>query len=119
MFKNEHQQVSVRKFLNELKSSGIKKSDPRVKNVIENLYAASKEQGRIGIDELVLDEPQFMKVIKNSVPIISQALQNDFVIPDFKEFTKYLEDIYYKTKTNTSGQQADYIPQLAKVDPGR
>lgn len=117
MFKDSQDQVHIRKFLNEIKVSGIRKSDPRFKGVIENLYAISREIGHIGIDDLVLNKEQFERAIKDHIPIICQALQNDFVIPDFKDFCHYIEKFYYKCKSNTDGAPADYIPQLAKMNP--
>lgn len=119
LFKDNQGTVPVDVFLQDLQSTGFKKSDPRFKKMIDNLHSLSRELGETSIDRLTLNEEQFEKVIKDSVIIISQALQNsDIVIPDFPEFCKYVENFYFKCKANTSGKPAEYIPQLAKVNPG-
>lgn len=87
--------------------------------MIDNLHSLSRELGETSIDRLTLNQDQFERVVKDSVIIISQALQNsEIVIPDFPEFCKYVEEIYYQCKSNTNGRVAEYIPQLAKVNPG-
>ena len=118
MFKDENDQVNVDKFLNELRKTGLTKSDPRFKKVIDNLFNLSREVGHNGINNLLLNEHQFDKVVKDNVMIICQALQNHFVIPDFPDFCKQIEEFYWKCKNVTGGKQAEYIPQLAKVNPG-
>lgn len=87
--------------------------------MIDNLHSLSRELGVTSSESLRLNQDQFEKVVKDSVIIISQAIQNsEIVIPDFPEFCKYIEEIYYKCKANNGGQRAAYIPQLAKVNPG-
>lgn len=49
--------------------------------------------------------------------LISKAFRHQFVVPDFSNFTKDIEDIYWKCKSNTDGKVAAYIPQLARVNP--
>ena len=38
-------------------------------------------------------------------------------IPDFSHFAKVIEEVYKVVEPNTSGANAQYIPQLAEVDP--
>lgn len=49
--------------------------------------------------------------------LISKAFRHQFVVPDFSNFIKDIEDIYWKCKSNTDGKVAAYIPQLARVNP--
>lgn len=49
--------------------------------------------------------------------LISKAFRHQFIVPDFSNFTKDIEDIYWKCKSNTDGKVAAYIPQLARVNP--
>lgn len=49
--------------------------------------------------------------------LISRAFNNQFIVPDFPNFTKYVEKFYWKCKANREGSVASYIPQLARVDP--
>ena len=111
--------MNVDHFLHDLKLTGLKRSDPRFKKVIENLYTLSREVGQTSIDKLTLNSEQFERAVKDNVLIICQALQNHFVVPEFSEFCKYVEEFYWKCKANTTGTPAEYIPQLAKVNPGK
>ena len=52
-----------------------------------------------------------------NILLIEQSLQGKVVIPDFPSFCEQIDDLYEATKLNTDGQVADYIPQLARVDP--
>lgn len=57
------------------------------------------------------------RVISPNIVLISKAFRHQFVIPDFNNFTKDIEDIYWKCKSNTDGKVASYIPQLSRVNP--
>lgn len=56
-------------------------------------------------------------VIAPNIVLISKAFRHQFVIPDFLNFTKDIEDIYWKCKSNADGKVAAYIPQLSRVNP--
>lgn len=74
-------------------------------------------------------------VIEPNIVLIARAFRHQFVVPDFLGFTKDIEEIYWKCKSNTDGkvkskelkqaaryclivvQVASYIPQLARVNP--
>lgn len=56
-------------------------------------------------------------VILPNIVLISKAFRHQFIVPDFSNFTKDIEDIYWKCKSNTDGKVAAYIPQLARVNP--
>ena len=43
--------------------------------------------------------------------------ENDLIINNWSEFTNSIDTIDEKTKTKNSGKLADYIPQLANVNP--
>ena len=74
--------------------------------------------------------------------LIARAFRHQFVVPDFLGFTKDIEEIYWRCKSNTGkfssyefnvrhkvvliilflfihkdGKVASYIPQLARVNP--
>lgn len=44
---------------------------------------------------------------------MDKVFNKKFIIPHFKEFTKKLEEIYKKCKSNDAGNNADYIPELS------
>ena len=49
--------------------------------------------------------------------IIEKALLGKLIIPDFSEFSNSIKSIYDVVETVEYGANADYIPQLAEVDP--
>jgi glutaminase len=57
------------------------------------------------------------RIIRPNYTILNKAFCKHFVVPDFKGFTKDIEEIYWKCKSNSGGKNAAYIPQLARVDP--
>ncbi|XP_011258889.1 glutaminase liver isoform, mitochondrial isoform X1 [Camponotus floridanus] len=120
MFKNEETGlVSVGKFLAALRTTGLRKSDPRLQELSENL---KKEHARAGHENIShetqkLDREQFRRIINPNIILISRAFRHQFIIPDWAGFTKHIEDFYWKCKTNTEGKVASYIPQLARMNP--
>lgn len=86
--------------------------------MMTNLRAVHKEKGGMGsVESLSLDKATFKNVLKENIVLITRALRHQFVIPDFQDFTRYIEDFYWKCKQNTGGNVATYIPQLAKYSP--
>ena len=98
-------QELIKKFL----SVGVLGKNPRVKGLFTRLSTFSDTQKINKID--------FHSVIQEDIDYISQVLQGDLIIPDFKEFCGELTDIFERTRENKSGKVADYIPQLGRVDP--
>ena len=97
-------------FWNELKSHGILVDDPRLKDINDN-FKKEKLKNRKGITfEL------FSKCIDQSI-LLTKSLKGELVIPDFKSFTDEIITIYNKLEKNLSGSVANYIPQLARVNP--
>ncbi|XP_022711478.1 glutaminase liver isoform, mitochondrial-like isoform X2 [Varroa jacobsoni] len=118
MFKETDDTISVGKFFSALFATGLKKSDHRLKEMMTNLRAVHKEKGGMGsVESLSLDKATFKNVLKENIVLITRALRHQFVIPDFQDFTHYIEDFYWKCKQNTGGNVATYIPQLAKYSP--
>lgn len=120
MFKNkETGLLSMGKFLAALKTTGLKKVDPRLKEMMENLRKVQKSTKPDGhsIDTQKLDLPTFRSIVSQNIGIISRAFRNQFIIPEFQAFSKEIEEIYWKCKDNTNGNVAAYIPQLARMSP--
>ncbi|KAJ2947941.1 hypothetical protein O0L34_g9734 [Tuta absoluta] len=118
MFKNEDTGLMpVGKFLAALRTTGIRKNDPRVKEVMHNLYKVHKESNCEGgsPETLKLDRKTFKEVIAPNIVLITRAFRSQFVIPDFQDFIKDIEEIYWAAKSNTDGKVASYIPQLARA----
>ena len=110
--------ISINKFLNALSATGIRSTDPRLKETIEKLRRIARDKRIVGsIESMNLDHETFKNIVRDNIVLISRSLRQQIMIPDFAGFTKHIDDFYYKCKTTTDGKVADYIPQLSKVDP--
>lgn len=92
-----------------LEESGIERTDLRVSNIIQSLKKIS--------DVTALSEEKFKEIIRPNITIIEKAVSKNLVIPDFNLFSKEIEEIYKEVIKNTNGRNANYIPQLARVNP--
>lgn len=121
MFKNEETDLlPVGQFLAALRATGIRKNDPRVKEVMQNLYKVhtnSNFESGGSPETLKLDKKTFKEVIASNIVLITRAFRSQFVIPDFQDFIRDIEEMYWSTKANTEGKVASYIPQLARASP--
>ncbi|XP_071440988.1 glutaminase liver isoform, mitochondrial-like [Hetaerina americana] len=111
--------LPVGKFLAALKSTGLRKTDPRLAEMMENLKMTHKLLGcETGSPETMkLDREAFKNLVSANIVLISRAFRHQFIIPDFQGFTRDIEDIYWRCKSNTEGKVASYIPQLARMSP--
>ena len=91
---------------------GIVKTDPRIDDTLKKL-------NELDIEHPFMDLDQFIECIEPSIVLIDKVLSGQLIIPDFKDFTYSILDIYQKISKITDGHVADYIPQLARIDPGQ
>uniref|UniRef100_A0A1Y1N9S3 glutaminase n=1 Tax=Photinus pyralis TaxID=7054 RepID=A0A1Y1N9S3_PHOPY len=118
MFKNEETgMLSMGKFLSALRTTGLRKTDPRLKEMMDNLKKMQKNADNSSIDTQKLDEETFSSIVSQNIGLISRAFRHQFIIPEFETFSKEIEEIYWKCKSNTEGKVASYIPQLARTNP--
>jgi hypothetical protein len=105
--------VRGRALIEALEQAGLRLDDPRLAETVKALQdrAVSQEQPRR------LEYDEFVDVIRPSILTVERALRQDLVIPDFPGFSRELARIYDQTTQNQSGDVADYIPQLGRVDP--
>ena len=101
--------IIVADLLDIFKQVGLYSNDPRLQKSMSRLE-------KYGIRDCLSVE-QFCEVIRPNILLVEQALQGKVVIPDFIEFSSQATEIYETTKDNREGNVADYIPQLAKIDP--
>ena len=66
--------------------------------------------------ETRIDAAQWEELLQRH-HIVQRALLKELVIPEFAAFRQSLDEIFEETKKNEKGKVADYIPQLARVDP--
>ncbi|XP_064115781.1 glutaminase liver isoform, mitochondrial-like isoform X1 [Macrobrachium nipponense] len=113
----EKQTINLNKFLMGLIATGLRHSDPRLKEMRNNL---KKVQERITPSEsqaLDVDYETFMGIISDNLEIVVQAFSSSFVIPDFRGFCQHIDEIYGLCQANTDGKVASYIPQLERSNP--
>jgi glutaminase len=98
--------ASTRAILVALEGHGLTRDDVRLADVVALLVSK---------DEITCAE--FSKMMRDN-NLIERALgTRSLAIPDFRTFCLEVEEIRRATEANTSGAPADYIPQLARVDP--
>lgn len=104
------QSLSVREIKQTLEENGLLQDDIRVEEIWQKLHDL---EGPLSKEEFEAEKK------KNS--LISRALENDLVIPDFPKFCAGIDEIYEETKADMSGKNADYIPQLSEkfVNPNQ
>ncbi len=95
--------------LNALQDEGILQDDQRISHTIQKLSLLSNSDA--------IDLKAFHDIISKNLTLIERSLKGDLVIPDFMTFSEIITDIYEKVRPNKSGAVADYIPQLARVNP--
>lgn len=95
--------------INSLEQRGILPDDIRISETIKKLSPLS--------DADKIDQHLFHEVISQNLTLIERSLKGDLIIPDFITFSDIVTDIYEAVRPNQGGAVADYIPQLARVNP--
>ncbi|XP_055077650.1 glutaminase 2b isoform X2 [Periophthalmus magnuspinnatus] len=73
---------------------------------------------RESVGDVMMDRDLFHRCMGGNIVLLIQAFRKKFIIPEFDIFAKQINEIYYRVEKQTSGKVADYIPQLAKFNPG-
>lgn len=92
-----------------LEKNGITNTNPQVVEVVKALGNYSRS------DQISFED--FMAMIKPHVSIFERIAKGNLIIPNFKAFADKIRAIYAEVKQNELGEVADYIPQLARVNP--
>ncbi|KAK3090817.1 hypothetical protein FSP39_014919, partial [Pinctada imbricata] len=108
--------VLIKKFKKILHETGLRDSDPRLKQCMNNFkkVQTTSESGEHGG---TVDRKSFKECISDNIMLISKAVKNSFIIPDFSDFKDIIHKLYLECKSKTGGQVASYIPQLARYSP--
>ena len=96
--------IQKKTLINFIKNKGISINDNRIKEEIKKID-----------DEI--NETMFVDLLNTNVILFKKIFENDLIISDWSEFTNSIDNIYEKTKVKNNGKLADYIPQLANVNP--
>ena len=91
-----------------LLEAGIVEKDLRISDIIKNLKKYKDTQ------EISLEN--FKSIVQKNISIFEKSVNKNFIIPDFKLFKDEIEKIYDEVKKNEGGHNADYIPQLSRVN---
>ena len=101
--------IFKRDFLSALNSRGILNDDSRIKESISKINKLK--------DNDPINMPLFHEIISSNITLIERALKGDLIIPDFRSFSDDVNEIFKSCKKNMGGNVADYIPQLARINP--
>lgn len=102
-------EVTKGRLLEIIQAGGIDKKDERISSLIE------------AMDELGAHDPigfdRFCHAASASLGLIAGIIRHELIIPEFADFCRELESIFNSLKTLKDGAVADYIPELARVNP--
>ncbi len=103
--------IESEKFLQQIARSGILKDDPRMQDILTGF---SRQEQKI--KSHTLSQAEFNAILKQNA-LVKKSLTKNLVIPEFETFCQQIKDIFSETKKNEQGNVADYIPQLARINP--
>ncbi|MCQ8184807.1 glutaminase A [Parvularcula maris] len=93
-----------------LRVCGLERTDKRIKETMRNIRLLPRTAE--------LDLEAFTKVLApENATVIARGVAGDFIIPNFVSFRQRLSRIFREVEHNREGKVADYIPQLARVEP--
>ena len=92
-----------------LARQGILQDDNRVSATLHALSGYSE-----GIQ---IDEATFADIVRPNFRLLERVVKGNLVIPSYAPFAAEIGQIFESCREQRSGAVADYIPQLARVDP--
>jgi len=96
-------------FLREfLAANGLQRGDPRMNIFFDKLDSLPAED---------LEIHQFLQASESCASLIHGCVSDTLRVKDFESVKKAVEDVFKLVEPNTGGENAQYIPQLAKVNP--
>ncbi len=95
-----------------LTGAGIAATDKRIRETASAL-------SRFGETEALTSDAFAAAIHPGEASLVERALRHELIIPDFAAFRAALEDMYAAVTEETGGDVANYIPQLARVDPDK
>ncbi|KAL7056520.1 hypothetical protein AAHC03_020707 [Spirometra sp. Aus1] len=104
-----------------ISKAGIAFTDPRLSSfmaALRNMSDSRREREHSDtLHGLKMDKDEFFQVTQGDLSMLLRVAVNDFCIPDFPAFKERIKQLYEQCSSCSQGQVANYIPQLAKVDP--
>ena len=92
-----------------LAQCGLDALDPRLRE-----FHAELE--KYGTDDKI-ELCDFSDKVRHNGILLTRALRGELVLPQFSLFAEELDEVLQIVRRNKQGKVADYIPQLAKIDP--
>jgi len=102
--------ISPLEVLSRLGRSGLRPGDPRIAEALAGLAGADGGSRQISFT-------QFKALAQHNSSLIRRAVEGNLAVPDFAALTGDIDRMYAELIPVRSGAVADYIPQLARVDP--
>ena len=96
------EKINMGHFLMALEKTGIKRSDPRLKELMDGLKELHDKIGEEGTtpENINLSMESFQRLIEKNLVLISQAFSQKLVVPDFLDFCTHLKDIFRRCRSN-------------------
>ena len=94
-----------------LRRSGLRDDDVRLAGVSRRLARLEADRDH----DPQLDRDAFEGVLQGSVPLVERVVAQQLVVPEFEGFTQTVTEIFEATQSESGGEVASYIPQLARV----
>ena len=101
--------VTKRDLFLALQQNGVQLDDPRLKQTLDALSRFEDVQP--------ISQEEFTQITNLNLSLIEKALTGQLVVPEFSNFCDQIKIIYDEVQPNKSGANANYIPQLDKVNP--
>ena len=100
--------VSKSYMLSKFEGMGILRDDPRLQEGFSLLDQNPNPH---------MDLEEFSEFSRTRPRLVRKTLEGGMAIPDFQDFCNKITEIYNLLKNEKGGKVADYIPQLARVNP--
>lgn len=114
--KDKDGNLSLNKFLEALRETGLRMRDPRLVESMRKLGTNTFADVDMG-QGIVLDKATFKSCISDNIVLLTKAFRHQFILPEFKRFCQQIDELYWNAKPLTEGKVASYIPQLARINP--
>ncbi|KAI6193256.1 Glutaminase [Aphelenchoides besseyi] len=98
-------------------SVGLRENDLRLKPMMRKIREYEHKMHEcVDVKRYRLPRAQFKDCIRPSISLINKVLANDLVVPNWREFTEKISEIFEQCRDINMGEVATYIPQLARQD---
>lgn len=105
--KNNKGAVAVADIMSQFARCGIGPDDYRLRHCLRQLQDAGES----------VSLEQFEEILSDCFTLVESAVTDRFVVPRFSQFSGSISSLFEECKEIRDGAVADYIPQLARVDP--